>query len=160
MHSCNSRVGGISFVFNFNYAFLKLCLFPLCPSFAPFWALPLHFSQCQGEELARGHLAEAGLCALAVLGSRVPAESASHHPSAGMNVSGKMGPHSGWCDVFAFSEELAGWKLGFGWRGPLNLALAEGNNKVTDFIYLYAVCVASCAPYTTRPKSWHCDLAL
>lgn len=79
---------------------------------------------------------------------------------AGMNVSGKMGPHSVWCDVFAFSEELAGWKLGFAWRGPLNLALAEGNNKVTDFIYLYAVCVASCAPCTTRPKSWHCDLAL
>lgn len=81
--------------------------------------------------------------------------SASHHPSsAGMNVSGKMGPHSVWCDVFAFSEELAGWKLGFGWRGPLNLALAEGNNKVTDFIYLYAVCMAWCALCTTRAKSW------
>lgn len=51
-------------------------------------------------------------------------------------------------------KELAGWKLGFGWRGPLNLALAEGNNKVTDFIYLYAVCVASCALYAIGPKSW------
>lgn len=42
-------------------------------------------------------------------------------------------------------EKQAGWKLGFGWRGPLNLALAEGNNNVTDFIYLYTVCMASCA---------------
>lgn len=122
-----------------------------------FWGggLPLHILQCQCEGLASGHFAEAGLCALAVPGSVAPASSTSHHPSAaGMNVSGKMGPHSVWCDVFAFSEELAGWKLGFGWRGPLNLALAEGNNKVTDFISLYAVCMASYALYTTRPKSW------
>lgn len=84
-----------------------------------------------------------------------PGASRQRFPSpAGTNVSGKMGPRSVCCDVFAFSEELAGWKLGFGWRGPLNLALAEGNNKVTDFICLYAVCVASCAPYTARPKSW------
>lgn len=148
MHNCNSRICGI-FFFLLNYAF------SLFAFITPFWALPLHFLQSQCKELAGGHFAQAGPCALALLGSPAPAGSASHHPSsAGMNVSGKTGPRSVWCDVFAFSEELAGWKLGFGWRGPLNLALAEGNNKVTDFIYLYAVCMASCAPYTIRPKSW------
>lgn len=46
------------------------------------------------------------------------------------------------CPGLSFKKR-GGWKLGFGWRGPRNLALAEGNNNVTGFIYLCAVCVAS-----------------
>lgn len=137
-----------------EFLFIRLSLFPLCPSFAAFWALPLQFLQSKREEPASGHFAVPGLCVLVLPGSPAPASDASRHPSSvGMNVSGKKGPHCAWQCLLSLKEP-AGWKLGFGWRGPLNLALAEGNNKVTDFIYLYAVCVASCAPYAVRPKSW------
>lgn len=151
-HTCHSRYEADTQSF---VGFFQSSFFPLCSSFTRFWALPLCFLQSNREEPAGWHCAVPGLRVLVLPGSPAPASNASLHPSsAAPTFLGRRGLTLRGALCLLSLRERSGWKLGFSWRGPLNLALAEGNNKVTDFIYLCAVCVASYAPYTVRPKSW------
>lgn len=117
------------------------------------FASTLFIAQC--EELAGGHFALPGLCVLVLPGSPGPVVvPPAIPPCQEQTFLGRRGLSMCGTVYLLSLKELAGWKLGSGWRGPINLTLAEGNNKVTILIYLYAVCMTSCAPCAVRPESW------
>lgn len=122
------------------FAFISSGFFPLCLSFAPFWASSLHSFPSPGQALTVPALS---LCCWASWRQPVPRPPVSRRLQGALL--GRRALAAPDMPCLLSLEKQAGWKFGFGWRGPLNLALAEGNNNVTDFIYLYTVCMASCA---------------